>query len=207
MYLNEDLFIEFLNQRELLWTGIDFSKAKFTRQGFEYPQEVLQYYLFGWNTAIINNQKKYDIRLSFQKPIMHYDLSRVTKLNKGIKASHLLCKVISHADILNEDQVCAYVASFSYDTQVSFSLSFIVDYFDSIIKRASIWVVIAKTASSEPVLVENFLKIPGGFGTNNYWARTFYDLLFDIKTSAFIRWKNMVQNRISSLSEKGDKNI
>ena len=67
MYLDEDLFIDFLNQRDILWTGIDFSKARFTKQGFEYPQEVMHYYLNGWNTSIINNQKKYDIRLSFHK--------------------------------------------------------------------------------------------------------------------------------------------
>jgi len=203
MYLNEDLFIEFLNQREILWTGINFSLAKLTKKGFEYPQDVLQYYFNGWNTATINNQKKYDIRLSFQKPIMHYDLSLVTKLNKNTKASHLLTDVIAHQDIHNEDQIREYISSLSVESKVPFGLTFIVEYFDSNSKRASIWVVIFKTGTMETVLAENFLLKPSGFGTSNYWGRTFYDILFEIKTSAFLRWKNMVQQRIAEQSGQG----
>ncbi|MBR4136673.1 MAG: hypothetical protein IKU03_09780 [Bacteroidales bacterium] len=203
MYLDEDLFIDFLSQREILWTGINFSKARFTKQGFEYPQEVMQYYFNGWNTSIINNQKKYDIRLSFRKPIMRYDLALVTKLNKGVKIQHLLTDVISHQDILNEERIREYFSTLAFNSDIPYALSFIVESFDSITKRASIWVVISHTPTSQVVLAENFLKKPGGFGTANYWGRTFYDLLFDIKTSAFIRWKNLVQERISSLSEEG----
>lgn len=206
MYLDEDLFIDFLNQREILWTGINFSKARFTKQGFEFPQEVMQYYFNGWNSSIINNQKKYDIRLSFHKPIMHYDLALTTKLNKSVKLQHLLAKVISHDDILSEEQVCRYISTLSYETSIPYALSFLVEYFDSITKRASIWVVIHHTETSRTVLAENFLKKPGGFGTSNYWGRTFYDLLFDIKTSAFTRWKNLVQQRIETLSGQGPQN-
>ena len=205
MYLNEDLFIDFLNQRDILWTGINFSKARFTKQGFEYPQEVMHYYMSGWNTSIINNQKKYDIRLSFHKPIMHFDLAQVTKLNKGVKIQQLLTDVISHQDILNEEQVKEYIATLSFNTSIPYALTFLVESFDSITKRASIWVVISHTATSQVVLAENFLKKPGGFGTSNYWGRTFYDLLYDIKTPAFTRLKNLVQDRISSMAAEGQK--
>ncbi|MCR4964045.1 MAG: hypothetical protein K6A41_00145 [Bacteroidales bacterium] len=203
MYLDEDLFIDFLNQREILWTGINFTLAKLTKKGFEYPQDVLQYYFNGWNTSTINNQKKYDIRLSFQKPIMHYDLSLVTKLNKSTKVSNLLTDVISHQDIHNEDQIRDYISSLSIQSEVPYGLTFLVEYFDSNSKRASIWVVIFKTGTMETVLTENFLLKPSGFGTSNYWGRTFYDILFEIKTSAFLRWKNLVQQRISEQSGQG----
>jgi len=203
MYLNDDLFIDFIGQREILWTGINFTLAKLTKKGFEYPQEVLQYYFNGWNISTINNQKKYDIRLSFQKPIMHYDLSLVTKLNKSTKASQLLTDVISHKDIHNDEQIREYISSLSVESETPYALTFLVEYFDSITKRASIWVVIFKTGTMETVLSENFLLKPGGFGTSNYWGRTFYDILFEIKSSAFLRWKNLVQQRIAEQSGQG----
>ena len=45
MYLNESLFSDFLKVKEILWVGINFSKAKFTRSGFDFTQESLQHYL------------------------------------------------------------------------------------------------------------------------------------------------------------------
>ena len=204
MFLNESLFKDFLSQRDILWTGINFSKAKLTKQGFDFPQDVLQYYFNGWNSSIINNQKKFDIRLSFQKPIMRYDLAMVTKMNKGAKASHLLTNVIAHQDILNETLVCSYITeNCVIESETPYALTFLVEYLDSIAKRASIWVVIYKTSTGEVALAEDFLLKPGGFGTNNYWGRTFYNLLFDIKTSAFIRWKNLVQGNPPASSEEG----
>ena len=32
MYMNETLFADFLKTREILWVGINFAKAKFTRK-------------------------------------------------------------------------------------------------------------------------------------------------------------------------------
>ncbi|MBQ1780706.1 MAG: hypothetical protein II001_04660, partial [Bacteroidales bacterium] len=93
MYMNEDLFVDFLSVREILWVGVNFSKAKFTRAGFDYSQEIMQHYFQEWNKLILNDQKKYDIRMSFRKPMMHYDLSAVTKLNKSVKISNFAGKL------------------------------------------------------------------------------------------------------------------
>lgn len=196
MYMNQQLFIDFLQVKEIMWTGINFSKAKFTKQGFDYPQEIIQHYFHDWNLLILNDQKKYDIRMSFRKPVMKYDLSQTTKLNKSIKVAHLLAKRIDIKDLLTEEALCEYVKTLEYPTEFRFALSFIVESFDTTTKKASIWVVITETTDKEMVLCENFLLTPSGFGTRNYWARTFYNLLFDIKSYAFLRWENMVQNEI-----------
>jgi hypothetical protein len=193
MFMNESLFVDFLNNREVLWTGINFAKAKFTKQGFDFPQEIIQHYLHDWNMLILNDQKKYDIRMSFRKPVMQYDLSLVTKANKGVKVGQLLTNHIDLKDILSEELLADYMKKFVYPHEFRYALTFVVESFDSATKMASIWVVLSVTASGEIVLCEKFLKTPGGFGTRNYWARTFYNLLYDIKTYAFLRWENMVQ--------------
>ena len=100
MYMNEQLFVDFLQVREILWVGINFSKAKFTREEFDYPQEVLQRYLHDWNMLILNDQKKYDIRMSFRKPVMQYDLSVITKTNKSLRTNDLLTKNIKVLSVL-----------------------------------------------------------------------------------------------------------
>ena len=193
MYMNESLFKDFLSNREILWLGINFSHAKFTRQGLDFSQEIMQHYFQDWNRLILNDQKKYDIRMSFRKPIMQYDLSQVTKINKGVKVSSVLSSHIHLHDILNEEKIRAYISQLTFDARQKYALTFLVESFDANTKIASIWVVVFRTADSEVVLCEQYLKAPGGIGTRNYWGRTFYNLLYDIKTYAFLRWENMVQ--------------
>ena len=194
MYMNKSLFTDFLADREILWTGINFSKAKFTKKSFDFTQEVLQHYFHEWNMLILNDQKKYDIRMSFRKPIMQYNLSAVTKINKNIRVNNILTSRIDLKDTLTEEIIGQNLPTINPTPTQRFALSFFVESFDAVAKVAAIWVVIYTTDTHEMVLCEQYLKIPGGIGTRNYWARAFYNILYDIKSYAFLRWENMVQN-------------
>lgn len=198
MYMNENLFIDFLNNKEILWLGINFQKAKFTRQGFDFSQEILQHYFHDWNMMIINDQKKYDIRMSFRKPKMQYDLSHITKANKTVRATKAIVQRIDFKDVLTDEAICQYMPGLTYPQDMEYALTILVESFDSSTKTAALWVVIVKTSTGEVVLCEKFLKNPGGLGTRNYWARTIYNLLYDIKSTSFLRWENMVQNQIDA---------
>ena len=193
MYINEQLFSDFLKVREILWVGINFSRAKFTRSGFDFSQEILQHYLHDWNMLILNDQKKYDIRMSFRKPVMQYNLSTITKLNKALKVNELLTNVISSKHVYSDDQMREYASSLALPTSLPYSLMFVLESFYSTVKTAAIWVVITQTETREVVLCEKFLKSPAGIGTRNYWARTFYNVFYDIQSNTFHRWENMVQ--------------
>jgi hypothetical protein len=194
MYMNETLFADFLTTREILWVGINFSKAKFTRNGFDFTQEILQHYFHEWNMLILNDQKKYDIRMSFRKPVMQYNLSTVTKLNKSLKSNDIIVKNISSKNVYSDEQMREYASELELPTTLPYSLMFVVESFDSTVKTAAIWVVITKTATREVVLCEKFLKKPGGIGVRNYWARTFYNVFYDIQAGAFLRWENMIES-------------
>ena len=193
MYLNEKLFIDFLKVKEILWVGINFSKAKFTRNGFDFTQEIMQHYFHEWNMLILNDQKKYDIRMSFRKPVMEYNFSTITKLNKTVKIGELITRNIGTKDVYSDDRMVEYLSGLSLPKTLPFALMFVVESFDASVKTAAIWVTITKTDTQEVVLCEKFLKKPAGFGTRNYWARTFYNVFFDIQSQSFMRWENMVQ--------------
>ncbi|MBR3551435.1 MAG: hypothetical protein IKO09_05530 [Bacteroidales bacterium] len=192
--MNETLFADFLKTREILWVGINFAKSKFTREGFDFNQETLQHHLQEWNKLILNDQKKYDIRMSFRKPIMKYDLSVITKLNKSLKVNDVLTLFISSQHVYSDEQMRNYVASLELPATLPYALMFAVESFDTTVKTAAIWVVITKTDTREVVLCEKFLKKPAGIGLRNYWARTFYNVFYDIQSDAFRRWENMVQS-------------
>lgn len=193
MYINESLYSDFLTNKEILWLGIDFSQAKFTRKGFNYSHEILRMYFHEWNMLIISDQKKYDIRLSFRKPIMSYNLAMVTKYNKSIKSQHLLCENINLNSVMNEEHICNYIQKMKLPQIHRYALIFIVESFDNHSKTASVWVCLIQTETNTPVLCEKFLKVPSGFGIKSYWARIFYNLIYDIKNYAYYRWENLVK--------------
>ena len=193
MYINTPLFTEFVNAKEILWLGIDFTLAKFTRKGFEVSQEQLRTYFNEWNQLIISDQKKYDIRMSFRKPIMSYDLARVTKANKSVKIGNILCDNIRIETVRTDEQICEYVRGIDTPQTHRFALLFIVESFDTGSKTGAVWVTLVDTGSHEPVLCEKFLKVPSGFGLKNYWGRIFYNLLFDIRSHAYYRWESLVK--------------
>ncbi len=193
MYINSDLFSDFLIHREITWLGIDFSKAKFTRSGFEMTQEIMRRYFNDWNMLIITDQKKYDVRMSFRKPVMQYDLSWVSKKNKSVKVNNVLSDFITVDAIQTDETIVNYVQSNLFPSVTTYSLLFIVESFDDLTKLGTVWVVIVNTETNQVVLTEKFIKSPSGFGLRNYWGRVFYNLFFDIQKYAFLRWENLVR--------------
>ena len=195
MYINAELFSDFLTHREVTWLGVDFSKAKFTRSGFQLTQEVLQRYFNDWNMLIISDQKKYDVRMSFRKPVMQYDLSWVTKRNKAVKINNLLSEFITIDAVYSDEAIMGYVQGSIFPQVSEYSILFIVESFDEHTKLGTVWVVIVHSSTHQVVLCEKFMKTPSGFGLRNYWGRVFYNLFFDIQKYAFPRWENLVKGK------------
>lgn len=195
MYINAELFSDFLTHREVTWLGVDFSKARFTRSGFQLTQEVIQRYFNDWNMLIISDQKKYDVRMSFRKPFMQYDLSWVTKRNKLVKINNLLSDFITIDAVYTDESIMGYVQSSLFPNVSEYALLFIVESFDDHTKIGTVWVVILQSSTRQVVLCEKFMKTPSGFGLRNYWGRVFYNLFFDIQKYAFPRWENLVKKQ------------
>lgn len=194
MYLHETLFKKFLSEKEITWMGIDFSKAKLTKHGFDISIDMLHRHFNEWNMLIISDQKKYDIRMAFRKPIMHYDLYTLTRKNNATKLNQFLVDHLKIENQYSEEAIREYACKIELSKQSDFVLMVIVESFDQNSKVASLWVVILHVPTKEVVLCEKFLKVPSGFGTRSFWARVFYNLFFDIRKSSFLRWINLVES-------------
>lgn len=193
MYLNKQYYLDFLCQKEITWSGIDFSQATFTKDGFDLQYDLLQYYFSEWNKFIITDQKKYNLRISFRKPIIQYDLSTVKKCNQIPKNKLSLKKFINIDNTFDDLFIEKYIKNLTFPKNTKYNIYFIVESLDSILKNAAIWVTIIKTDSNEIVLSEKFLEKPAGLSTKTYWARVFYNIIYKIKDDAYPRWENYVK--------------
>jgi len=194
VYINKELFLDFLKEREVTWLGVDFSKATFTKKGFDMPNDVLQLYFNEWNALIISDQKKYDVRVSFRKPVVHVDLSFVKKQNKLYKGDTPIREFVRMENLLNEDIITKYMRHASLPSLSKYALLFIVESFDNMIKKGSVWVVVLKSDTKELALCEKFTESPSGFNIKSYWARIFYNIFFNISKTAYVRWEHLVKD-------------
>ncbi|MCL1850337.1 MAG: hypothetical protein FWF70_02865 [Bacteroidetes bacterium] len=196
MYINKELFLDFLKEREVTWLGIDFSKATFTRKGFDMPNDVLQLYLNEWNALIISDQKKYDIRVAFRKPIVYFDLSYIKKQNKLHKGDIIIRDVVRMKNLLDENLIANYVRQITLPALSKYALLFIVESFDNTIKKGSVWVNILKSDTKELIFSDKFTESPGGFNIKSYWARIFYNIFFNISRTTYLQWEHLVMEEM-----------
>ena len=194
MYINKELFPDFLKEREVTWLGIDFSKATFTKKGFDMPNDVLQLYFNEWNALIISDQKKYDIRVAFRKPVIQFDLSFVKKQNKFYKGDTPIREIVRMENLLNEDIISNYIRQAALPNISRYALILMVESFDNTIKKGAVWVVVLKSDTKELALCEKFTESPSGFNIKSYWARIFFNILFNISRTAYVQWEHLVQD-------------
>ena len=185
--------MDFLKEREITWLGIDFSKATFTIKGFDMPNDVLQFFFNEWNALIIADQKKYDIRVAFRKPVVHFDLSYIKKQNKLHKGDTPIRDVVRMENLLNENTIANHIRQISLPYISKYALLFMVESFDNTIKKGSVWVIILKNDNKELVFCDKFTESPSGFNIKSYWARVFYNIFFNISRTAYLQWEHLVQ--------------
>jgi len=157
------------------------------------PNDVLQLYLNEWNALIVSDQKKYDIRVAFRKPVVIFDVSFVKKQNKLYKGDMPIREFVRMENLLNEDIISKYIKTVHLPNLSEYSLLFMVESFDNTVKKGSVWVVVIKSARKELVFCEKFSETPGGFNIKSYWARVFFNIFFNISRSAYMRWEHLVQ--------------
>ena len=160
------------------------------------PNDVLQLYLNEWNALIISDQKKYDIRVSFRKPVVYFDLSFVKKQNKLYKGDTPIREFVRMENLLNEEIIAKYIRQATLPVHSKYSLFFMVESFDNSIKKGSVWVVALSSQTKELVLCEKCSESPSGFNIKSYWARVFFNIFFNISKTAYLRWEHLVTDEI-----------
>src|SRR5438477_13026793 len=86
-YTAKDVF----NRDEIVWYGLDFSKAKMIGQfdqgagaGAASGSDLKMKYFPGWNAVILNEPKKYDLKKTFRKMSVFNDISPVEAKNRSV---------------------------------------------------------------------------------------------------------------------------
>ena len=88
---------DFFTAKELVWYGIDYSKAKFIGSFGQFKDAgevtgdaLVNKYFSGWNLVIIREPEKYNIAKFFHKESSKNDLNAITKVNSETKPDGIM---------------------------------------------------------------------------------------------------------------------
>lgn len=172
------LFVSYLSNaqkiNEITWFGIDFSKAKMIgSSGFNDVEKIQSYYLDAWNGVIVTEKDKYNISRYYKAAKVNVSLDAVKENNSKVDAATL---VINNEYSLSEpdakEVVSGYVGKGS-----GMGLLYIVEYFNKIDEKASIYVVKFDIESGTISSIRKILGKPGGFGFRNYWLGAILEIM------------------------------
>lgn len=186
----KEIFIS--SNTSLEFVGLDFSKAKMVGlEGIKPPDEIQGHYFDAWNGLLLKEITKYDVRRAFNKKQLPYVLNIAQTVNQNANIANLLTNYSPKAFTKKDIQTIVE----GYNTtsmKAKYGLSFVVHSFNRFQEKGHFYVVIFDVASKQVLFYERVSGEAGGFGFRNYWARTVYNALEDIRDYKYRGWKKQL---------------
>ena len=178
---------------ELVWFGLDFTKATFVGQ-FDQGMgaapanglDMKNKFIPQWNNLIAGEQKKYDLKRAFRKDNIIYDMNSVNDLNAKIDVD--VCMSFNPGKI-ERSQIDEMVKKYSSGQKDGVGLSFIIENFNKGTQTSSIYVTFFDIATKKVLLCERMEGKAMGVGIRNYWAGSIKHILDQIDEGAYKTWK------------------
>jgi len=183
-------------EAEVEFVGLDFLQAKMVGLSTKNTSDEVQGNCFrAWNDLLWQERLKYDVKRAFMKRSIHYNFEMLNRLNKRIKSVDVQTDLSPQSFSTKKLQV----AINRYDTKdmkSKYGLSFVVHSFNQFRERAYVYIVIFDVATKKILFSAQTSGNAGGFGFRNYWARTIYNILGNIRDYKFRKWKEEIKKRV-----------
>ena len=179
---------------EIVQYGLDFTKAKFVG-GFDQVggagaatgSDMKSKWIPSWNSLIQNEQPKYDLKKTFRKDNVYYDISSLNELNSKIDVD--ACMVPNPGKIEKSD-IEGMVKKYTGEKKEGVGLVFIVENFNKGSQMADVYVTFFDIATKKVLLCEKESGKAMGIGMRNYWAGAIKAILKQIDEGDYKNWKN-----------------
>ena len=187
---------DFLSGDEIVWYGLDFSKAKFIGafdQGAGAAPvtgyELKTKYMLAWNMLIVNESAKYDLKRTLKKTSVFNDLSIVEKTNSKIDDD----KIMSFNDYKFDDAdktINSIINGYAVgEKKQGIGVVFIVESFNKGQQQGTVYVTIFDIKTKKVLIKEKIIGKAGGIGIRNYWAKSIFNVMVQVEKTFYKQWK------------------
>ncbi|CAA6813139.1 MAG: Unknown protein [uncultured Aureispira sp.] len=194
-------------EAEVEFVGLDFSQVKMVGLSTRNTSDEVQGDCFrAWNDLLLQERRKYDVKRAFMKRKIFYNFDMLNRLNKKIKPLEIQTDLSPQSFSTKKLQLLVD----RYDTnemKSKYGLSFVVHSLNQFRERAYIYVVVFDVATKKILFSAQTSGDAGGFGFRNYWARTVYNILGNIRDYKFRTWKVAIEKQalVKKLSPKDQR--
>ena len=182
---------EFFNSSEvpLTYLGVDFTRAKVFNDIAANAMDIRDRQFAAINQVIVNEPKKYDFQKALSKSSVTNDISFVNAKNAKIDAEKIIEANSADEVRFTKATIESVVKGYKFTGKKGIGLMFIMERMNKASAQASMYVTFIDLASGKVLLTERMTAKAAGFGFRNYWAKTVYEVLDDIKKSKYKEWK------------------
>jgi hypothetical protein len=190
----EDLFQK--SDTKITWLGIDFSHVKligdfnhFAEWGAQGPASIRNNYFPEWNDLVYEEYKKYDVAGMLRKENMALNTDYIYGLNKKAPLEEMESK--SDPGYTKED-IQKFVANYEFNTKEGLGILFVAESMNKYKEYAKYHFIVINMSDNKILLHELFTSQAGGIGLRNYWARTFFNTIKQIREHTYFEWKKEI---------------
>jgi hypothetical protein len=182
---------EFFNSSEvpLIYLGVDFTHAKVLNDIAANAMDIRDRQFAAINQVIVNEPKKYDFQKAFSKSNVTNDISFVNAKNAKTDAEKIIESASADEVRFTKATIESIVKGYKFTGKKGVGLMFIMESMNKASSQASMYVTFIDLASGKVLLTERMTAKAAGFGFRNYWAKTVYEVLDDIKKTKYKEWK------------------
>ena len=179
---------------EMVWFGLDFTKAKFVGQ-FDQGMgaapatgsDMKNKFIPEWNGLIVKEPQNFDLRKTFRKDNVFNDISSINELNSKIDVDACMS---FNATKIDRATIESMVKNYSsQEKKDGLGLAFIVENFDKGLATAGVYITFFDIASKKVLLSEKVEGKARGVGIRNYWAGAIKEILKKIDADEYKKWK------------------
>jgi hypothetical protein len=178
----------FNNGTPLTYLGVDFTQARVIGEAVTEANDMRDRFFPSINNVIIGESKKYDIAGAFHTQVTS-DLEVVKKRNATISIEKIKSENSADFSRLKPADIDKLVKSYDFSGKKGIGLLFVMDGMSKGEQAANVYVTLVDMNSKKVLLTEKMEGKAGGFGFRNYWVRTIYEVLKEIKNDKYSEWK------------------
>ncbi|HTX87571.1 MAG TPA: hypothetical protein VMC08_01175 [Bacteroidales bacterium] len=183
----------FTGAAETTWLGIDFSHVKLIGEFTQFkdagpidPQEIRDRYFPAWNSLILNEPSKYDIKGMFQLSNLETNIDMITKLNAETPPKNLTAY---EPPKYSCDDMRKWVEAYNLEGKKGFGIVFVAEALNKTLDQGSFYILVIDIPSKTIQLCEHMTGKTSGIGIRNYWAASIDHIITSVKKSEYKKWK------------------
>lgn len=187
----EDLFQK--SDTKITWLGIDFSHVKLIGDfnqiwgiANEGPISLKNDYFPAWNNMIYSEANKYDIAAMLRKENIVLNTDDIDVINKKSAVEEMEGKVDPN---YTKEDIQQFIKTHSFKEKEGLGVLLVAESLNKYKEYAKYHFVVIDMKNNSILLHELLIEKAGGFGLRNYWAKTFFNAINDIKNNYYSKWK------------------